>query len=129
MYKVKSFISTFASAVSNCSLYSKEHASVDALAQKALSELNEFFEGDEDFELMVVEGDLIVNKTPVRDAGFHGVNLMKRMKRKGLSRVDFLKGITLPELKQFITEISVTEGSLTTYPHIRSGVVDVRIGG
>ena len=129
MYKVKSFISTFASAVSNCSLYSKEHASVDDLAQKALSELDEFFAEDDDFEIMVVEGDLIVNKTPVRDAGFHGVNLMKRMRRKGLSRVDFLKGITLPELKQFITEISVTEGFLKTYPHIRSGVVDVRIGG
>ncbi len=128
MDKVKSFISAFTSALSNCSLYSKEHASVDGLAQKTLSLLNEFFEADDDFEIMVVEGDLIINKTPIRDAGSHGINFIKRMKRKGLSRVDFLKGITLSELKQFIAEISATEGSLRTYPHIRSGVVNVKKG-
>ncbi|MBM4135332.1 MAG: HD domain-containing protein [Nitrospira sp.] len=116
------------SALSNCALYSKEHISVDEFTQKAFTFLNEFLSASDSLDIMIVENDLIVNKTPLRDAGIHGVNLMKRMKRKGISRVDFLKGITLSELKQFITDISDPEKQIMTYPHIKAGVVDVRMG-
>jgi HD-GYP domain-containing protein (c-di-GMP phosphodiesterase class II) len=129
MDSVNVFISTFMSAVSNCSLYSKEHASVDDLTQKALSILNEFLEEAESLEIMIVESDLIANKIPLRDIGVQGANLMKRLKRKGLSRIDFLKGITFSEIKQLIAYISSDDENLRTYPHIRTGVIDVKVGG
>ncbi len=129
METVKAFISTLMSAVSNCSLYSKEHASMDELTQKALSILNELMNESDSIEMMTVADDLIVNKIPLREIGLQGHNLIKRLKRKGLSRVDFLKGITLAELKQFVADISGAEEGIKTCPHIRSGVIDVRLGG
>ncbi|NWF76879.1 MAG: HD domain-containing protein [Nitrospirae bacterium] len=123
------FISTLMSAVSNCSLYSRDHASVEALSQKAISILNEILEGVECLEIMIVEGDLIANKLPLRDVGVQGINLMKRLKRKGISRIDFLRGITFPEIKQLIAYISDSDENLKTFTHIRTGVIDVKIGG
>lgn len=118
------------SAVSNCSLYSRDHASVEVLSQKALSILNEILEEVESLEIMIVgEGDLIANKVPLRDVGVQGINLMKRLKRKGISRIDFLRGITFSEIKQLIAYISDSDENLKTFTHIRTGVIDVKIGG
>jgi HD-GYP domain-containing protein (c-di-GMP phosphodiesterase class II) len=70
-----------------------------------------------------------VNKNALREIGTQGNNLIKRLKRKGISRVDFLKGISPPELKQFIADVAAVDQNAGTYPHIRVGVIDVRIGG
>jgi HD-GYP domain-containing protein (c-di-GMP phosphodiesterase class II) len=129
METLQAFISILMSAISNCSLYSKEHTSVDELTRKALSLLNEVVNESDSLEIMVVADDIVVNKTPLREIGLQANNLIKRMKRKGLSRIDFLKGITLAELKQFVADISVTEEGIKAYAHIRAGTIDVRLGG
>ncbi|NOZ25680.1 MAG: HD domain-containing protein [Nitrospirae bacterium] len=125
----KTFISALMSAISNCSLYSKEHISVENLTKKSLSILNELLTERDSLEIMVVEDHLVVNKTPARNTGHHGINFIKRLKRKGISRIDFLKGITYTELKQFIADLSDPDKELKTYPHIKTGIIDVRIGG
>ncbi len=127
MEKLNNFISVLMVAISNCSLYSKGHASFDDLAVKALSALEEAMK--ERLEIMIIDNDLVVNGTPIRKVGLHGSNLMKRLRRKGISRVDFLKGISLNEIKQFIIDIAEPGKGLKTYPHIRTGAVDVRLGG
>lgn len=126
---IKKFIVVIMSAISNCSLYSRDHVSVDELTQKALSVLNELLSDKGSIELMVIKSDLIVNKVPLRDEGIHGKNLLKRLKKKGISRVDILKGVTLPEIKQFVSDVSEPEKGLKTYPHIKTGTVDVRTEG
>ena len=126
---IRKFISIFQSTISNCSLYSKEHISVDEMTQKSLSLLNELFTERESLKIMIVEDDLIVNNNPLRDIGIHGLNLIKRFKRKGISRVDFLKGITFSELKRFIIDISETDKEVKQYPNIKTGIIDVRLGG
>lgn len=127
MKTVKQFISTLAIAISNCSLYSKEHASIEELSARVLSIFNELSE--KQLEIMIIENDLIVNKAPFKEAGISGANFVKRLKRKGISRVDFLKGMTLSEIKQFIIDISEANEALKTYSHIKAGVVDVRLSG
>ncbi len=127
MEETKRFLTTFMTAISTCSLYSRAHASVEELARKAHEILTGLIK--ERLELMVLEGELVVNRNPVRGLGLHGANLMKRFKRKGLSRVDFLKGITFIELKQFIADMADPDRPVMTYPHIKTGAVDVRVGG
>ncbi|MEK7307267.1 MAG: hypothetical protein AAB014_06475, partial [Nitrospirota bacterium] len=126
---IKKFISLFMSTMSTCSLYTREHPSVDELVQKVHSTLNEVLTEAERLEIMIVEDRLIINRTPVRDIWTHGTAFIKRLKRRGISRVDFLKGITSFEIKQFITDILETDRILKTHPHIKAGVIDVRIGG
>ncbi len=127
MEKLNNFISTLMIAISNCSLYSKGHLAFDELAVKALSVLEESME--EQFEIMIIDNDLVVNGTPIRKAGLHGSNLIKRLRRKGVSRVDFQKGVSLNEIKQFIIDIAEPGAALKKYPHIRTGAVDVKLGG
>jgi HD-GYP domain-containing protein (c-di-GMP phosphodiesterase class II) len=129
METARGFITTFMSAISNCSLYSKEHSSLDELAQHSLSYLEELMKDSDSYEIMIVDDDLILNKTLVREVGNHGKQFIKKLKRKGISRIDFLKGIKQSELRCLITDLASQEEELKKYPHIRSGVVDVRLGG
>ncbi|MCX5719408.1 MAG: HD domain-containing protein [Nitrospirae bacterium] len=127
--RIKKFISIFQTTISTCSLYSKNHISLDDMTQKAFSILNELLTEQDSLKIMIVENDLIVDNNPLRDTGIHTANLIKRFKRKGISRVDFLKGVTFSEIKQFIVDLSETDKGLKTYPNIKTGVIDVRLGG
>jgi HD-GYP domain-containing protein (c-di-GMP phosphodiesterase class II) len=129
MDTIKTFLTIFMSAVANCSLYSKEHSSVDDLTKEAFSLLEVLLNESGDLDIMIIEDDLIANKVPLRDVGLQGRNFLKRLKRKGISRVDFLKEITQPELKRFVAEIADPREGVGTYPHIKSGIIDVKIGG
>jgi len=128
METIKGFISVFMSAVSNSQLYSREHTFIEELAEKAFAILTEFLKGSDNFELMIIENDLVINKSSAREIGAQGVNLIKRLKRKGITHVVFLKGISLSELKQLIVAIASTEQEIKSSPHIKIGVVDVHIG-
>lgn len=127
MKRLKEFISVFMSAISNCALYSKDHVFIIELTEKAFSILNEFLKGSDHFEIMIIENDLIINNSPARETGIHGKNLLKRLKRKGITHIEFLRGITLQELKKFIVDISVGGKEAQSSPHIKIGVVDVHI--
>lgn len=127
MELIKKFISTINTAVSNCSLYSEEHEHMDESADRVLSVINEI--AGEKLEVMIIGNDLIVNRLPIGDAGTHGGNFIKRLKRKGVTRVEFLKGVTGPEIRTFIADISDSGNQIKTYPHIRTGVTGVRISG
>jgi HD-GYP domain-containing protein (c-di-GMP phosphodiesterase class II) len=127
--QVKEFLSMFMSAISNCSLYSREHSCLDDLSRRSLSCLDGLMKDSESIEMMVVDDDLVINKTPVREIGLHGKQFIRKLKRNGVSRIDFLKGVEASELKELIADISTTDTGLKTYPHIRAGVVDVRARG
>jgi len=128
MESIKGFISIFMSAVSNSQLYSREHTFIEELTEKAFAILTEFLKGSDNFEMMIIENDLVINKSSAREIGVQGANLMKRLKRKGITHIVFLKGISLSELKQLIAAISSTEQEIKSSPHMKIGVVDVHIG-
>ena len=65
----------------------------------------------------------------MREIGLQGQNLIKRLRRKGISHINFLEGLTLAELRKLVADIATTEKGLTSSPHIKVGVVDVHIGG
>ncbi len=125
METVNNFISNLMVAVSNCSLYSSGHEAFDKLARKTYSVLGEVL--GERLEIMIIDNELVINKIPLKESGLHGTNLIRRLKRKGVSRVDFLAGIGLPEIKQFIIDISQTSKSPQQFSHIKTGNIDVNL--
>ncbi len=114
-------------AVSNCTLYTKEHEAFDDMAKQALVTLQ--INMDEKFEIMILDNELVVNKVPFRDSGLHGNNLIKRLKKKKTSSIEFFKDITLSEMKQFIIDLSQAGRELKSYPHIRIGSVTLYSSG
>ncbi|GBD98885.1 cyclic di-GMP phosphodiesterase response regulator RpfG [bacterium BMS3Abin07] len=127
--KVGALFHTLMTAISNCSLYSTEHASVEEYLKRSLTIINEMLDTHESIEIMIIEDEIIINKNPLKETGIHEKNLIKRLKRKGISGIEFLKGLTIAELKQFIADISVKKRDIKSYPHIKTGVIDVRLGG
>lgn len=126
MDTVKKFISSLMIAISNSALYSKEHELVEESARRVLSHLDELLKEKEKIEIMIIENDLVADKIALKDTGLYGGNLVKQLKRKGISRVDFLKGVTLAEIIQFIEDMSDQETTLKSLPHLKTGVVGVR---
>jgi HD-GYP domain-containing protein (c-di-GMP phosphodiesterase class II) len=120
---IKYFITAIMVATSNCSLYTKEHAAFDELAKKAFAILSGMLRNR--LDIMVIENDLIVDNTPVKDAGIQGMNLVKRLKRKRIARIEITEGVTVQEIRQLIIGLAESGTGLMKYPHIKSGAVDV----
>jgi hypothetical protein len=129
MEKFKEFISVFMSAISNCQLYSINHVFMDELTQRAYIILAEFLNKTDKLEMMIIDSDLIINRNPARKTGFQGKNLIKRLRRKGVSRISFSRGITPQELKKLIGDLSSPHKGIKPSPHIEVGVVKVNLGG
>jgi len=127
MVMVKNFISALMSAISNCSLYSKDHTSVDEFSRKSLKILENLLKESDKFEIMLIEDDLIINKTSFKEIGLQIDKLKKRLKRKGLSRIEFLPGVIFEELREFISEILETGKKMSVFPHIKTGVLDIQL--
>ncbi len=127
--RIQAFITTMMTAISNCTLYSRDHASVDTLVKKAHDLLEEILEENSPLSVMIVDSDLVINKSPLKNPGTHGLNLMKKMKKKGITGIEFMKGINKNEILRFIADISEQGKKPGKYPHIKTGVIDVRLGG
>jgi HD-GYP domain-containing protein (c-di-GMP phosphodiesterase class II) len=125
MDKMTEFISVVMSAVSNCRLYSMNHESIVGLIEKLYSVLNEIFHKSSNVELMIIDNDLVVNKNPLREIGQHGKNLTKLLKRRGISHINFMRGVPRSELKQIVACLAASDQEIKSSPLIKVGVVDV----
>jgi len=125
--EARKFVTAFTSVLSNCSLYSAEHEAVEELFRKTLSILEKATDKTGNLEIMLVDSDVIINKMPFRDTGMYGSSLARRFRKRGISRVDFLKGVTYSELKQFISDMVEPDGQVRSLPHIRAGIINVRL--
>lgn len=124
--RAKKLVTAINIAVANCLLYSRDHTLIEESSGKTFSLLSELL--PEPVEMMVIDDDLVINKFPLRDAaGTQAGTLVKRFARKGLSRVDFLEGITPGEFSHFISDLAHPDSSVNVYPHIKTGLVDVSV--
>ncbi|HMK49710.1 MAG TPA: HD domain-containing phosphohydrolase [Thermodesulfovibrionales bacterium] len=128
MNLLKNYISTLMSAVSNSMLYEKSHSSIDDFTQRALALLREIHGEAESLEIMIVDEDIIINKKPFREKGAQIKNLMKSLKRKGVSRISFMKGVAFEEMKQIIVDLSTPKSDAKSTPHIKIGIADIKLG-
>jgi HD-GYP domain-containing protein (c-di-GMP phosphodiesterase class II) len=127
MNNIENFISALTSAISNCSLYSKDHTSVDKFLDKSLRILEKLLKDSDKVEIMLIEDDIVINKSSYKYIGLQVDNLTKRLKRKGLSRIEFSRGVTFEEMRQFIAEMLETDEKMPTFSHIKMGVLDIHL--
>ena len=126
--KILELISNFMTALSNCTLYSKEHPFVYSLSERSVALLGELFKDDR-FSLAVLGERLIVNDAPFSEKSIHVNSFMTKFRRKGIEKISIAKGVTPDELREFISELALSDKTAGTYPHIASGVVEVNLKG
>jgi len=118
--KVFEFISYIITALSNCSLYSDSHPAVIYHAEKAVKVMDDLFVEDT-ISLAIIGSNMIFNDVPFAAKNILVSNLIKRLRRKGIEKIIFTKGVTAEELKGFIAEIAFSKRISGIYPHITSG--------
>ncbi|HXX58926.1 MAG TPA: HD domain-containing phosphohydrolase [Thermodesulfovibrionales bacterium] len=127
MENIMTFLVTITTAISNCSLYSKNHPSVDEFTRRAAKVLDILLREAGRLDIMHVENKLIINEMPFAATGLQDSKLMNRLKRKRVSYVKFLPAVTVDELKQFVSELVEIDKDMPQFPHIKTGVLDVEV--
>ena len=124
--KAVKFISDIMTAMSNCALYKKDHPAVLDLCGKAHRLLDDLF-ADDRFTIALLDESLHINEQPVAGRGLHINNFIKKLKRKEIDKIVISRGVTVEELKEFISEIALSHRITGTYPHIVWGIIQVKL--
>lgn len=113
-------------AISNCSLYSQEHAAVLFRSEKAAKVLERLYIEDK-FSIVVLGRSFMINNLPFSDKSLHLDGFIKKLKRKGIDKVIISRGVTADEIKGFVSEIAFPEKASGKHPHISFGIVEVKL--
>jgi HD-GYP domain-containing protein (c-di-GMP phosphodiesterase class II) len=125
--KASEFISFIMTALSNCSLYSKDHPFVAEFSEKAVNILENMFK-DDTLNITILGDTILINEEPLKDTGTHISNFLKKMRKKGIERLVIKKGVDAREFRDFIIKLSSSEKPSST-PHISIGMVEVKFKG
>jgi len=125
--KASEFISSIMTALSNCSLYSKDHPFVAEFSEKAVNLLENLFKEDT-LNITILGDTILINEEPLKDTGTHISNFLKKMRKKGIERLVIKRGVDASEFKDFIIKLSSSEKPSST-PHISIGMVEVKFKG
>lgn len=112
-------------AVSSCSLYSKKHPVVREFAIKALALVDELYTNDT-LHFTIVGESFIVNDVPFIEKGVHIANFIKRLGKKKIDRIVFMKPPDLEEMTDFITGMA-SRDKMSSTAHISVGIIEVRL--
>jgi HD-GYP domain-containing protein (c-di-GMP phosphodiesterase class II) len=120
------FLFCILTAMAQCSLYSKNHPAVTELSAKAFELLDGLFIEDS-IDITQLGGKLILNESPVPDKGTYNENFARRMKKKGVDKIIFRKGIGREELVSFIYCMASKNEKPVSTDHVIIGIVQVKV--
>jgi putative nucleotidyltransferase with HDIG domain len=123
----RDFITALMVAVSNCSLYTREHEAFDELAKRVYATLKERIASP--LSLKLIDNELVVNDLPMRDGAIHTSNLARRLRKKGVSGISIDSEVTFSEIRRLIVDLSSTSKGMVSCPHIKTGIIDIGISG
>jgi putative nucleotidyltransferase with HDIG domain len=123
---VTGIITDFMTALSNCSLYSSAHDSVAEHSARAARGMEHFFEEDDDLSFTILGDSFLVNDVRYKGRSAHLTSFMKRLRRNGVEKVVFKKGVNGKELAAFISSLASKSAELKSMPHIAIGMMEVR---
>jgi len=126
MSETADFIADIMIAISNCSLYRKEHPAVRHLCERAHSRLDALYIEDS-FSIALLDDSVHVNGQPFSEKSLHVKNFIKRLRRKEIEKIIISRGVTADELMEFISEVALSGRITATYPHIAWGIIAVKL--
>ncbi|MGE5893088.1 MAG: HD-GYP domain-containing protein [bacterium] len=115
-------------AISNCALYSVGHPIVRSLAEKSASLLKDLMGENDSYGIMVIANELVFDQEPLRDKSLHIATFVKKIRKKGVTKLTFKKEVPAGEIVKLINDIADPAAVVSQYPHISTGLVEVRIG-
>jgi HD-GYP domain-containing protein (c-di-GMP phosphodiesterase class II) len=124
---VSAIISNLMTAALNCSLYSQEHNSVIQYSAKTVRDMEEFFQDDNTLSFAILGSTFLMNEKKVSERSLHISNFTKRLRRKGIDKVVFRRGLDSTELSSFIAAMVSPSGTPKSSEHIQVGTIEVKL--
>lgn len=120
------FIAFFNAAINNIRLYSPDHPQAQRCLQTAHAVLTDLLNIRDTLTFMVIDNDLVVDKTPLRSREPHPDQFVHILRTAGIERLSLLTGLEKTEFDTFIMTFAAPESpSLKATGHIKIGRVDV----
>jgi len=123
--KLFKFISMLITAMSDISLYTKDHPAIIELAQEEVNMLEELY-ADDSMSITLLGGNMLFNDNLVTGSNLHAETCKKKMKKKGIEKIIFKKGVTPDEMMKFISDMASTDATMESTEHILVGTVHVK---
>lgn len=122
--RVAELLSYIMSAISNCALYSDKHPLISEFAVKTITVLDSLYVNDA-FVFTLLGDSLVVNDTPIAEYGPHVTGFRRRLRKKGIEKIVFRKGVDPEEIRIFVAGMASSE-RVASSPHIAVGMIEVK---
>jgi len=125
--EMQNFVRYVVSAVASASLYSPEHRQVHRLGGEAFAYLQAAFAREEEIVLLLIEDELVCNKTPL-DGSLYLGKFIKIFQEKGIEHLKFLPQVELDELRLLIVSLyrqAASVPGVRSSAHIHLGRLDI----
>ncbi|MDA8241217.1 MAG: HD domain-containing protein [Nitrospiraceae bacterium] len=122
--RISDFTASLMAAFSNCALYSASHPIVGEFAAKAFVQLKDLYENGALSITLLGEG-LVFNNTPLAEMGIHFGSLARKLRRKGIEKIEIREGLSADEFRKFISGMASNEHVLKS-EHISVGIIELR---
>lgn len=125
---VHEFLRHLLSATANAALYGMGHPQVTHLTQQAASGIRKVLEDRQDFSLIALEDELIIDGTP-QDLGLFTGRFVQMLKSNGIGHIRILAGVTQPEIETLVASLSRQNrftNEIASSENIRLGKVDLQ---
>ncbi|MGD0887257.1 MAG: HD domain-containing phosphohydrolase [Thermodesulfovibrionales bacterium] len=122
--KISNFAACIMAAFANYALYAGKHPIIDEFTARAFDLLKDLYAG-EVCSMTMIGNSLVFNDDPITEKGIHFDNFLKRLRRKGIEKIEIRRGVTMEELRQFIASMTARE-AFPGSPHISVGIIEVR---
>jgi HD-GYP domain-containing protein (c-di-GMP phosphodiesterase class II) len=124
---VERLIVRIAAAINARTLYAADHPHVARAVERLIDALDAAAEerGQDALTFLIVDGDVLVDRQPLRRGGLYQQQFVRLLTRRGVERLTLARGLDAPECLALIEPLSlsgVPEGS----PHVVVGRVEVR---
>lgn len=123
--KISDFTAGIMTAFSNCALYSNEHPVFIEFSERAFGLLKDLFSGDA-LRVTLLGENLVFNDDSLAEKGIHFVNFAKRLKKKGIEKIEIRRGTTIDEFRKFLAGMA-SKNAFPGSPHISVGIVEVSL--
>ena len=128
--QILDFIRHLLSATANAALYGMEHPQVLHLSSQAFASIGAILESRQDFTLLIVENELVIDGHP-QDLSLFLSRFAQILKSRGIGTIKLMAGITKQEVVALIGGLArqLDDGAQGTASsdHIRLGKVDIRV--
>lgn len=121
--KISDFTASVMAALSNYVLYSGKHPVVDEFSERAFNLVKDLYAADT-VSLALIGDSLLFNDKPVSEKGMNIDNFVKRLRKRGVEKIEIRKGVTLDEFKRFIAGMITKDTSFSSI-HISVGIIEV----